>query len=298
MDLGTNRVTCIFRLLFLSLLVLTACQANQAQTSTQTPASKGSPTLTPDLPTATPTVLTSTQDPSETTTSTPKSSPPPYSALCSPLEGEDLDALGRPDLLKNPFQPPGRGQDNGHFGVDFSYWSRADGTSMAGLPIYSVLDGVVASAIENRQPYGNALIIETPLSQIDPHWLDLLPIQIYDPNAPLQPSTSLTCPAYEFTPQRTPLSLYLLYAHMRQPGQLTQGSQVICGQQIGQVGTTGNSVNDHLHLETRIGPSGIKFASLAHYDTSATREEMRNYCLWRISGAFMPFDPMALLSIR
>ena len=35
---------------------------------------------------------------------------------------------------------------------------------------------------------------------------------------------------------------------------------------------------------------------MAHYDTSATQEEMRNYCLWRLSGAFQPFDPMLLLN--
>jgi murein DD-endopeptidase MepM/ murein hydrolase activator NlpD len=63
------------------------------------------------------------------------------------------------------------------------------------------------------------------------------------------------------------------------------------------VGTSGNSVNPHLHLETRLGPAGFTFASLAHYDTSATQDEMRQYCLWRLSGAFQPFDPMLLLGI-
>ena len=230
--------------------------------------------------------------------STPRATNPAYTTLCSPLEGERLDDLANPDLLKNPFQPPRPGDDGGHFGVDFAYWTRADGSSMLGLPIYSALDGVVAAVIDNRQPYGNAIIVETKLDRIDPGRLSALPVQAYDPTRPLQPATSLTCPAYDFTPSGESLSLYLLYAHMRQPANFEAGNRVTCGEQIGQVGTTGNSVNEHLHFETRIGPSGMRFTSMAHYDTSATQEEMRNYCLWRLSGAFMAFDPMDLLKSK
>jgi murein DD-endopeptidase MepM/ murein hydrolase activator NlpD len=279
----------------LGLVMLAGCQPGPtpAPTSTQpapTPTSESMPAVS-TMPSVTPSDV-----PTETPISLPQSTPLKTTGLCSPLEGEALSDLGSPDLLKNPFLLPSPGDDGGHFGVDFSYWARPDGTSMLGLPIYSVLDGMVAGVIENRQPYGNALIIETSLAEIDPQWQALLPIQAYDPGAPLQPASSLTCPDYDFTPDGGALSLYLLYAHMQQPAQITSGSQVACGQQIGQVGTTGNSVNHHLHLETRIGPSGIKFTSMAHYDTSATRDEMRNYCLWRLSGAFMPFDPMLLLS--
>ncbi len=280
-------------LALLGILALAACQTptTAAPSPTTRPASTSTATSQPateaptPAPTATPPLM-------------PQNTPAQTTSLCSPLQGETLAELNDPDLLKNPFQPPPPGDDGGHFGVDFAYWTRADGSSMLGLPIYSVLDGRVASAIVNRQPYGNALIIETTLDQIDPRWQDLLPVTEYDPGAPLQPATSLTCPAYDFTPPSQSLSLYLLYGHMQFPAELSPGSQVACGQQIGQVGTTGNSVNPHLHFETRIGPSGIKFASMDHYDTAATQEEMRNYCLWRISGAFKPFDPMVLLSIR
>jgi len=260
-----------------------------------------SPTATAGLPTATQPSPTASISPSTTltatpgATSTPQATAPAYTRLCSPLQGESLDDLASPDMLKNPFQPPRPGDDGGHFGVDFAYWTRADGSSMLGLPIYSALDGVVAAVIDNRQPYGNAIIVETSLAQIDPDRLSALPVQAYDPTRPLQPPTSLTCPAYDFSPSGKSLSLYLLYAHMRQPAEFTAGSRVACGEQIGQVGTTGNSVNEHLHFEARIGPSGVQFTSLAHYDTSATQEEMRNYCLWRLSGAFMAFDPMLLL---
>jgi hypothetical protein len=36
---------------------------------------------------------------------------------------------------------------------------------------------------------------------------------------------------------------------------------------------------------------------MAHYDASASLEEMANYCLWRVSGHFSLFDPMDLLSV-
>jgi murein DD-endopeptidase MepM/ murein hydrolase activator NlpD len=168
---------------------------------------------------------------------------------------------------------------------------------MLGLPVHSVLDGKVAAVIHDRQPYGNAVIVETPLEELPPAWLVRLPVRTYDPTSPLQPSTALTCPAYDYIPQSGPVSLYLLYAHFEKPSPLAPGGPVSCGDTIGQVGTTGRSVNPHLHFETRLGPSGMSFASIAHYQNDATVEEMRAYCLWRISGAFKPFDPMLLLSI-
>jgi hypothetical protein len=45
----------------------------------------------------------------------------------------------------------------------------------------------------------------------------------------------------------------------------------------------------------RLGPAGVRFSSLAHYDASATIEEMFNYCTWRVSGLFQLVDPMLLL---
>jgi hypothetical protein len=53
-----------------------------------------------------------------------------------------------------------------------------------------------------------------------------------------------------------------------------------------------------LHVETRIGPAGARFASLAHYDNRATPEEMGLYCLWRISGLFQLVDPLAVLALQ
>jgi hypothetical protein len=59
---------------------------------------------------------------------------------------------------------------------------------------------------------------------------------------------------------------------------------------------SGNTDIPHLHLETRLGRAGTVFESIRFYDTRATIEEMDNYVLWRTSGVFRHFDPMALLS--
>jgi hypothetical protein len=64
---------------------------------------------------------------------------------------------------------------------------------------------------------------------------------------------------------------------------------------VGTVGKTGyDIVNPHLHLETRIGPSGTSFTGMAFYDTSALIEEMENYKRWRTSGDFKNIDPIVV----
>jgi murein DD-endopeptidase MepM/ murein hydrolase activator NlpD len=87
-------------------------------------------------------------------------------------------------------------------------------------------------------------------------------------------------------------SLYLLYGHMLEPSLLKVGEVVTSGETIGKVGTTGMSVNAHLHLEMRWGPGGTEFASMNYYNTGATQQEMDNYCEWRISGKYVLLDPM------
>jgi len=106
----------------------------------------------------------------------------------------------------------------------------------------------------------------------------------------------LTCPDSPISAeqQTQPLSLYLLYAHMQSPSALQPGDAVACGSPLGEIGMSGNALNPHLHLEVRIGPAGVRFPSMAHYDASASNEEMAAYCLWRISGWFQPVDPMGL----
>ncbi len=34
---------------------------------------------------------------------------------------------------------------------------------------------------------------------------------------------------------------------------------------------------------------------MAHYDNTATQDEIYNYCLWRVSGFFYQIDPAATI---
>jgi murein DD-endopeptidase MepM/ murein hydrolase activator NlpD len=50
-------------------------------------------------------------------------------------------------------------------------------------------------------------------------------------------------------------NVFTLYAHMPSPSPLATGAVVTAGQQIGRVGSTGNSTGPHLHFEVRTGGS-------------------------------------------
>ncbi len=250
------------------------------------PIETAAPTQTLLKPTILPATATSTLIP-------PTPSPIPTLQVCSPLEGITLPEL--PQILTNPFEAPHSGQDDGHHGVDFSFYRYANRVGMTGLPINAVLSGKVASVIKNRLPYGNMLIIETPLDPLLAQSLQRL--KLPKPVPTVVPSR-LTCPS-DFPTQDLDInqrSLYLLYAHMEQPSTLKPGDPIGCGQKIGEVGNTGLSSNPHLHLEVRIGPSGARFNSMAHYTGDATIEEMSNYCTWRVSGLYQLIDPLLLLA--
>jgi murein DD-endopeptidase MepM/ murein hydrolase activator NlpD len=91
-------------------------------------------------------------------------------------------------------------------------------------------------------------------------------------------------------------SLFILYAHMEEAPYVTLGEAVSACQGLGAVGKSGNAGVTHLHIETRIGPAGQQFASMAYYDLKASEEEKANYLRWRISWDFRHFDPMDLLT--
>jgi murein DD-endopeptidase MepM/ murein hydrolase activator NlpD len=296
-----DRLSSAFSILVAFLLVGCASPAPVTPAPSATPAFSATPALilspTPTatlLPSAT---FTPVLSPTTTSTSLPSATPTPQVEICSPLEGISLAELGQPDLLKNPFDPPRPGFDSGHQGADFSYWSRGERTTMLGLPVRAVLAGRVAGVILNRYPYGNAVIIETPLDALPIGWIEAMPVST--PGPTIVPSASLYCPAgADFGETGRGRSLYLLYAHLQEAPQVGIGKTVSCGEQIGQVGTTGKSVNPHLHLETRVGPSGATFREMAHYENDATDKEMANYCAWRVSGLFQMFDPLSLLSLQ
>jgi murein DD-endopeptidase MepM/ murein hydrolase activator NlpD len=192
-------------------------------------------------------------------------------SLCSPLDIHPLSEL--PEIVTDPYNPPPPGKDDRHQGVDFSYYRRGDRLTIQGVGVQSVLAGEVAAAITDKFPYGNMVIVETAGIRL-----------------PVDLSERLGIAETE--------SLYVLYAHMEAAPLVELGQPVSACQALGTVGMSGNAVNAHLHLETRIGPPGTRFASMMFYSTQATPEEMANYVLWRTSGVFRHFDPMRLLTVE
>ena len=270
-------------------LFLTAC-------GTQTPASINTP------------FRTDTPIPSETATITPSPAPPtptlsatvlvptvtPGPAVCSPLEGVEIPDLAA--LIVNPFAPPRLGSDDPHQGVDISDIDPVYQIALEGRLVQAVMDGKVAGVIIDRFPYGNAIIVEAPLELLPAELGDAL--QLPTPAPRRQGHPSLTCPENKNPTDwdESHRSLYLIYAHLKEPSLLQVGEAVSCGQALNTIGNSGNSLNPHLHLELRVGPSGASFDSMAHYTGSASIQELHNYCLWRVSETFQLMDPMQLFA--
>jgi murein DD-endopeptidase MepM/ murein hydrolase activator NlpD len=236
--------------------------------------------------------------PSPTPSSTSTQIPPtatitPALLVCSPLDGYSLDQMA--GLVSNPFHPPPPGSDDPHQAVDLADRQPGSQVALAGRVVQAVLEGSVAAVIQDRFPYGNALLVETPLEGLP---IDLpAALGLTEPAPTPIPNLALNCPEVAPKNWQSGQSLYLLYAHLQQAPDFRSGDPITCGQAIGFVGESGNALNPHLHLEVRLGPSGARFNSLAHYDNSATLEEMDNYCTWRVRGVFRLVDPMGLLGL-
>lgn len=203
----------------------------------------------------------------------PTISPTPTLAfrMCSPLSIHPLEEL--PQIVGSPYNPPPPNKkEERHHGVDFAYYHYGDRDTMLGEPVQSVLPGRVTASLMDCNPYGNFVIIETPRTWLPNEIVERLGIA-------------------------SGQSLYLLYAHLNKPPLVNLGDEVEACQWLGEVGMSGFTEIPHLHLETRLGPSGKVFAVMRFYDTRATPEEMDNYVLWRTSGDFQHFDPMTLLTI-
>jgi murein DD-endopeptidase MepM/ murein hydrolase activator NlpD len=228
-------------------------------------------------------------------TAPPTLTPIPIVRICTPLQGIPLSQMNA--LVANPYYPPPPGKDDPHAGVDLAMRVPNSDIATAGHPVQSALAGKVVTAIHDRFPFGNALLVEIPLDAYPADWW--LPAEIPTPGPTLAPRSALTCPPAPapIFPDPNRRSLYVLYAHLQQPANLKAGDSVACGQVIGEVGSTGNALNPHLHFETRVGPSGLQMTSMAHYHPSATLEEMSNYCLWTVSGMFQLVDPMKILGL-
>ncbi len=262
----------------------------------QTPAPTSTllPTVSP-IPSETATLTPSPVPPTSTLSPTaplPSSTPGPI--VCSPVENVQISDLA--GMIVNPYAPPRLGSDDPHQGVDIADVDPAYQITLEGRPVRAVLAGQVASTINDRFPYGYAILVETPLDQIPIGWLEALQIPTPAPTRESHPS--LTCPEGENPPgwDESRRSLYLMYAHLKEPFTLQSGDQVTCGQVLNAIGNSGNSLNPHLHLELRVGPTGADFESMAHYTGSASPQEMHNYCLWRVSETFQLIDPMLLFS--
>ncbi len=281
----------------LPMIFLAACAAvtppsSPALETAQIPTTLPSTILAKTL---TPTVKPSTQVAAASPRSTPFPSPSPdiIPSISSPLEGIPISDL--PTIAANPFVAPRPGYDDGHHGVDFAFYHYKDLAGIEGVGVQAVFSGKVAAVIADRPPYGNMIILETPLEALPAGVVaSLTPLELITP-AP--PDPRLTCPAQTSEQLRTgpPWSLYLLYAHMQAIPPFHTGETVASGQKLGNAGNTGMSGNPHLHLEARLGPSNSTFTSLSHYNNSATLEEIANYCTWRVSGEFRLIDPLEIV---
>ena len=285
------------------LISLAACQASApSPTLSPEPASQPAASATP-VSTAYPATMnsamqtpaaapraTAVANASATPLATPEPAAAPDLQLCSPLQGVAWAEL--PEMISNPFHPPRAGSDDPHQAVDFADIG-VDGYALTGRGVQAVLQGRVAAVVLDRFPYGNAVLVETRVESLPAAWLEALNLPGPAPTLAVIPA--LTCPAgepWEYDPEKR--SLYLLYAHLEAPPALEPGQEVGCGDLIGSVGMSGNALNPHLHLEVRVGPAGMRLESMAHYDTSATPQEMASYCEWRVSGLFQLVDPMLL----
>jgi murein DD-endopeptidase MepM/ murein hydrolase activator NlpD len=214
--------------------------------------------------------------------------------ICTPLRNVDLLELD--SIITNPFYMTALSNDDGHHGTDFGFYQFENVDTMMGLPIYAIMSGKVVGVLDDKLPYGYTVITETPLASLPESFLEKL--NLPDPIPPVEPNPALTCPepVTELPDwQQEDRSLYILYAHMYESPLVNLGDKVICGQHIGGVGTTGKSVNEHLHLEIRVGPSGYRIPSLCHYTTTCSYQEFVHYCTWRVTGIFQAVDPMPVL---
>lgn len=210
--------------------------------------------------------------------------------ICSPLEEETLDTLSL--IVVNPMVIPAFGRDDGHHGVDFSYYRRGERESIQGIEVYAVLSGKTVQTLEDNTPYGYAILVETPLSDLPRNLQEDL-AKLYQP-VPENIQYQGECPQIDPPEVTEELSLYHLYAHLEQKPNFKPGDPVSCGTLLGTVGNTGRSSNPHLHLETRLGPSGAAIGDMAFYETKYTEEQRADYCLWRMSGYYQLFDPFLL----
>ena len=271
--------------LLVFVIVVTGCSSPRETAvppTTGLPVIRATETVTPTIaPSATP----------QNTPTTAGSAELPLE-VCSPLAGYALPGLA--GIVVNPYHPPRLGSDDPHQGEDLAQVDPVNGIALTGMPVQAVLAGKVVGQAADRFPYGNMVMIETPLDgAIAASNLALI---VPTPLPERLPPGALTCPDLNGSPPAAgaPRSLYVLYGHMQNLPTVSLGDPVSCGQELGTIGESGNALNPHLHVEVRVGPSGQTFPSMAHYDPSADYAEMAAYCQWRVSGVYQTIDPSCL----
>ena len=271
--------------LLVFMILVTGCSSPRetaVPTTTGLPVIRATETVTPTtapsaIPQNTPTTAGSAEIPPE---------------VCSPLAGYTLQELS--GIVVNPYHPPRPGSDNPHQGVDLAQVDPVNGIALPGMPVQAVLAGKIVGQAADRFPYGNMIMIETPLE--DAIAASNLTLIAPTPLPESLPPGALTCPDLNVSPPAAGAlrSLYVLYGHMQNLPAVSLGDPVSCGQELGAIGESGNALNPHVHVEVRVGPPGQTFPSMAHYDPSADYAEMAAYCLWLVSGVYQNIDPGCL----
>jgi murein DD-endopeptidase MepM/ murein hydrolase activator NlpD len=206
----------------------------------------------------------------------------PAIEVCSPLGEHELSAL--PGIVSSAYTAPPVGREERHHGVDFSYYQNGQRESIAGEIVQSVTGGRVAIVLEESFPYGNAVIVETRLSDIPAAWNDALISARQKYQASFQAGTAE--------------SIYFLYAHLQTAPQVEVEQRIDACAQLGLVGKSGNAGVAHLHLELRLGPSGAQLDDMGYYLYEITPQQRESYLRWRTSGEFQHIDPMVFLSLK
>ena len=270
-----------FLIIVSSLIILCGCSVLPTPAPTFTPTA--TMTLTP-LPTATATL-----------TPTPTAIPL-ITGITSPLQDIALSDLRLITSYAYSFKYPfseGPEDDKNHPAVDLSFYTFKNFTTVVGHPIQAILPGKVVTVTDNLYPYGNSIMIETPLAELAPELIAQM--QIGKPYSDEEIKTRSSC-----QPDQSRISwssdgksIYALYAHMQSASPFRPGDLVNSGDLIGKVGASGHAVvgNEHLHLEVRVGPSDAKFGTISDYIGTATDEERYNYCIWALSEVFLPINP-------
>lgn len=270
------------------LFLLSSCNATEATAQiapvTSTPEATIPPTIAP----------TNTPLPTPTATALPL-----VNEAVFPLQGLEFSdlrfILSNPYKFKYPFVEAS-GSDYNHTGIDLFFYKYKGYNTVLGHPILAVLPGKVVESLTERWPYGNMIMIETPLSRLSPAYLAGIPLPTpYSADEIAAHSNCIPDPA-RIAWSQTETSIYIVYAHMEFPSSFQAGDEVSAGDVIGAVGASGNAVEggQHLHLEVRVGPSEAKFGVISDYMPDSTEEERYNYCIWALSEVFQPIDPVLL----